>query len=199
MNALLISTYEMGRQPFGLASPAAWLRAAGSTVDCVDVSKEPLRDSLIAEADLVAFYLPMHTATRLAAPVIAKVRRLNPSARICAYGLYAPLNAELKADGTPDPEGKTGWFQRGGDAFKDPKTGLSHAFGNVFCGTNGIVDVWNGSAWQTQSCSPMSGTPPVFWPPAPGDPVGISAVTATPDGKSWWASCTRASGWPCWG
>src|SRR5207248_1282000 len=26
------------------------------------------------------------------------------------------------------------------------------------------------------------------WPPAPGDPVGISAVTETPDGKSWWAS-----------
>ena len=51
MRALLISTYEMGRQPFGLASPAAWLRAAGSTVDCVDLSKEPLRDSLVAEAD----------------------------------------------------------------------------------------------------------------------------------------------------
>src|SRR5438309_6032460 len=94
MRALLISTYEMGRQPFGLASPAAWLRAAGSTVDCVDLSKDPLRDSLIAGADLVAFYLPMHTATRLAVPVIAKIRRLNPSARVCAYGLYAPLNAE---------------------------------------------------------------------------------------------------------
>src|SRR3954447_13958910 len=36
----------------------------------------------------------MHTATRLAGPVIAKVRELNPSACICAYGLYAPLNAE---------------------------------------------------------------------------------------------------------
>src|SRR5262245_60640329 len=34
----------------------------------------------------------MHTATRLAAPVIKKVRAANPGARICAYGLYAPLN-----------------------------------------------------------------------------------------------------------
>src|SRR5262245_37433600 len=34
----------------------------------------------------------MHTATRLAAPVIKKVRAANPAARICAYGLYAPLN-----------------------------------------------------------------------------------------------------------
>jgi tRNA A37 methylthiotransferase MiaB len=36
----------------------------------------------------------MHTATRLAVPVIKKVRALNPSARLCAYGLYAPLNEE---------------------------------------------------------------------------------------------------------
>src|SRR5688500_18644397 len=34
----------------------------------------------------------MHTATRLAAPLIARARTLNPAARLCAYGLYAPLN-----------------------------------------------------------------------------------------------------------
>jgi hypothetical protein len=43
---------------------------------------------------LIAFYLPMHTATRLAAPMIAHARRSNPSATICAYGLYAPINDE---------------------------------------------------------------------------------------------------------
>jgi len=101
---------------------------------------------------------------------------------------YTPLNAELKANGSPNPQGLTGWAQRGGDSFKDPKTGLAFSFGNQFCGTSGVVNMWNGSAWQTQSCSPMSGTPPVFWPPNPGNPVGISAVTVTPDGKSWWAS-----------
>jgi hypothetical protein len=26
---VLVSTYELGRQPFGLASPAAWIRGAG--------------------------------------------------------------------------------------------------------------------------------------------------------------------------
>src|SRR5881296_2059492 len=93
MRALLISTYEMGRQPFGLASPAAWLRAGGWDVVCADVSKERLRDADVKSADVIAFHLPMHTATRLAAPVIAKARALNRSARICAYGLYAPLNA----------------------------------------------------------------------------------------------------------
>ena len=45
-------------------------------------------------ADLVAFYLPMHTATRLAAQVIPKISRLNPKAQLCAYGLYASVNEE---------------------------------------------------------------------------------------------------------
>jgi radical SAM superfamily enzyme YgiQ (UPF0313 family) len=94
MRALLISTYELGRQPFGLASPAAWLRREGWDVTCVDVAKEPLRRETIEQADLVGFHLPMHTATRLAGPVIGKVRAINPSVRVCAYGLYAPLNGE---------------------------------------------------------------------------------------------------------
>ena len=93
--ALLISTYEMGRQPFGLASPAAWLRRAGVEVRCLDLSRQPFEAALPAQADLVAFHLPMHTATRLAVPVIKRVRAINPVAQLCAYGLYAPLNADL--------------------------------------------------------------------------------------------------------
>jgi radical SAM superfamily enzyme YgiQ (UPF0313 family) len=103
MRALLISTYEMGRQPFGLASPAAWLRAAGWDVACADVAKERLDRARVRSADLIAFHLPMHTATRLALPVIELVRRLNPAAHLCAYGLYAPLNGEaLRALGVQD-------------------------------------------------------------------------------------------------
>src|SRR4051812_22984330 len=92
MRALLISTYELGRQPFGLASPAAWLRRDGWTVECVDAAKEPVEDRAFGSADLIGIHLPMHTATRLAGPLIEKARRLNRAARICAYGLYAPLN-----------------------------------------------------------------------------------------------------------
>ncbi len=91
--ALLISTYELGRQPFGLASPAAWLRARGWDVACADLAKDPLPEDVARSAALVGVHLQMHTATRLAAPVIERVRALNPSARLCAYGLYAPLNA----------------------------------------------------------------------------------------------------------
>jgi radical SAM superfamily enzyme YgiQ (UPF0313 family) len=93
VGVLLLSTYDLGRQPMGLASPAAWLRAAEIETDCVDLSRDALSDDRIRAADLVAFYLPMHTATRLAGPVMARVRGVNPSARLVAYGLYAPLNA----------------------------------------------------------------------------------------------------------
>ena len=92
MNVLLVSTYELGHQPFGLASPAAWLAERGHQVACADLCVESLDPNTVREAGLVAFYLPMHTATRLAAKVIEKVRKLNPDAHLCCYGLYAPLN-----------------------------------------------------------------------------------------------------------
>ena len=95
VNVVLISTYELGRQPFGLASPKAWLERDRHSVRTVDLAVEKFDPSVVSGADLVAFYLPMHTATRLALPVIDRVRRLNSSARIVCYGLYAPLNADL--------------------------------------------------------------------------------------------------------
>ena len=92
---MLVSTYDMGRQPFGLASPAAWLIEAGHDVACIDLAKEKLSDAVIRDAAAVGFFLPMHTATRLAIPVIDRVHRANPAARLIAYGLYAPLNDGL--------------------------------------------------------------------------------------------------------
>lgn len=92
MKVLLLSTYELGHQPFGLASPAAWLAAQGHEVACADLCVERLPAEEAGQADLIAFYLPMHTATRLAVPVIERVRKLNPRAHLCCYGLYAPLN-----------------------------------------------------------------------------------------------------------
>jgi radical SAM superfamily enzyme YgiQ (UPF0313 family) len=108
MKVFLVSTYELGRQPFGLASPAAWLTREGVDVTCLDLSRERFTPR-VAEADLVAFYLPMHTATRLAVPVISRIRQLNSEVVICCYGLYAPLN----------------------DAFLR-SLGVSHVFGGEF-------------------------------------------------------------------
>jgi len=92
VKAVLISTYELGRQPFGLASPAAWLRRAGAEVACFDVSRQPLDEEAVRAAELIAFYVPMHTATRLAVQLLEAVRQINPRAHLCFYGLYAPVN-----------------------------------------------------------------------------------------------------------
>jgi len=92
IKVVLISTYELGRQPFGLASPAAWLRERGAEVTCVDVSREPVPHSPVRTADLIAFYVPMHTATRLAIALLPTVQDMNPRAHVCFYGLYAPVN-----------------------------------------------------------------------------------------------------------
>lgn len=92
MKIVLISTYELGHQPFGLASPAAWLRAAGADVTCLDLAVQALDREAIAKAALIAFYVPMHTATRLAVSFIEPIRKHNPQAHLCFYGLYAPMN-----------------------------------------------------------------------------------------------------------
>ncbi|HHQ40734.1 MAG TPA: hypothetical protein ENK20_00380, partial [Chromatiales bacterium] len=39
---VLVSPYEIGRQPFALAHAAAWLREAGLRVDCLDLAVERL-------------------------------------------------------------------------------------------------------------------------------------------------------------
>ncbi|MGH9519504.1 MAG: radical SAM protein, partial [Terriglobales bacterium] len=91
MRAVLISTYDMGRQPLGLALPAAWLRRAGVEVICADVSREPLRGETLMGADAVGLFLPMHTATRLALDLLPRLRAVAPRARFFGYGIYAEL------------------------------------------------------------------------------------------------------------
>lgn len=94
MKIVLISTYELGRQPFGLASPAAWLRKRGHQVTCLDLSRETLNENAVREAALIAGYVPMHTATRITLELLPSLRSLNPKAHFCVYGLYAPMAAQ---------------------------------------------------------------------------------------------------------
>ena len=124
MKILLISTYELGRQPFGLASPAAWLRKRGHAVTCLDLSRQALSEPAVREAGLIAFYVPMHTATRLTLELLEPIRRSNSKAHLCAYGLYAPLAAEsLQAAGVESLLG--GEFEQGLVDLAEHLSGLS--------------------------------------------------------------------------
>ncbi len=99
---LLVSTYELGHQPFNLASPLAFLGRAGYAPVAVDTAVAPLPDEAITRARVVAISVPMHTALRLGVAVAERVRALNPAAHICCYGLYALLNAGYLLDGRVD-------------------------------------------------------------------------------------------------
>ena len=89
---VLVSPYELGRQPFGVAEAAAWLRGAGFPVRCIDLSRERLDPEALRGAGLVAVHLPMHTAGRIAAAAFGRIRTLAPRARLAVFGLYAPVN-----------------------------------------------------------------------------------------------------------
>lgn len=109
---MLISTYELGRQPFGLASPAAWLKAAGANVNLQDLAVSKLDLERVREAHMIGFYVPMHTATRLAEEVLTRVKEVNKGAHICFFGLYAPMNEKhLRALGADSVLG--GEFEEG--------------------------------------------------------------------------------------
>ncbi len=91
---LLISCYELGHQPIGLASPLGFLERAGYTPDVIDIAVETLDVEKAARAEFVGICVPMHTALRLGVHVATRLRKINPSCHICFYGLYASLNAE---------------------------------------------------------------------------------------------------------
>ncbi len=91
---LLISCYELGHQPFHLASLQTMLHQAGYIPVLVDTSVENLTDQTVKKARFVGVSVPMHTALRLGQLIAKRVRLLNPQAHICFYGLYASLNAD---------------------------------------------------------------------------------------------------------
>lgn len=92
---VLINPYEIGRQPFALAELTAWLKREGFAVSCLDLSLQKLDPDTLAGAGLVAVYVGMHTATRIAVGALPRIRQLAPLAHICVFGLYAPMNEEM--------------------------------------------------------------------------------------------------------
>ncbi len=92
---VLISPYDLGRQPFALAEPAAHFMQADYDVKCLDLSQHKLTADTLAPASIVFIYLSMLTATRIAIEALPRIQKLAPQAKIAVYGWYAPVNEEF--------------------------------------------------------------------------------------------------------
>src|SRR5262245_17522707 len=91
---VLVSTYELGHQPFALAVLGAFLEKNGFSPEYLDLAVEPFDVAKIARARLVAISVPMHTALRLGMEVLARAREVCKEAKVGFFGLYAPLNGD---------------------------------------------------------------------------------------------------------
>ena len=93
-SVLLISCYELGHQPLGVALPLGFLQRAGFEPAAMDIAVEEFDADRVACASFIGISVPMHTALRLGVRVADRIREINPSCHICFYGLYAVLNSD---------------------------------------------------------------------------------------------------------
>ncbi|UCE64653.1 MAG: radical SAM protein [Nitrospirota bacterium] len=99
---LLISCYELGHQPLGIAQPMGFLKQAGYAPMSLDLSVEPLEKMRISPVQFIGISVPMHTALRLGFQVAQTLRRLKPTIHLCFYGLYASLNDQYLLEQVAD-------------------------------------------------------------------------------------------------
>jgi radical SAM superfamily enzyme YgiQ (UPF0313 family) len=95
VRVLLVACYELGHQPLQVAAPAGRLRAEGHDVRAIDLTMQSWDHDLVEWADRVAISVPMHTAMRIARRAVALLRERRPELPVCAYGLYAPMLADV--------------------------------------------------------------------------------------------------------
>ena len=90
MRVLLISTYELGHQPLGIAAPAAALRDRGHEIRVLDLAVDDWSPEAVDWADRVAISVPMHTAARLAHEIAPRIDR-----PLACFGLYAAMCSSI--------------------------------------------------------------------------------------------------------
>ena len=91
---LLISCYELGHQPVGIAQPMGFLKQAGYAPAALDIAVEAFDAERVKQASFIGISVPMHTALRLGVRVAELIREVNPACHLCIFGLYASINAE---------------------------------------------------------------------------------------------------------
>ena len=94
MNVLLISCYDLGHQPFSVASAAAHLLERGHRVECLDLAVQAFDRGKVLGADVIGISVPMHTAMCLGIKAGERVKAIKPESYLCYFGLYASLNEQ---------------------------------------------------------------------------------------------------------
>ncbi|HET9091560.1 MAG TPA: radical SAM protein [Acidimicrobiales bacterium] len=102
MKVLLLSTYELGHQPAGLAALAGVVARAGHEVTVADLSLGGFALSSASPVEAVVFSVPMHTATELALEAAAAIVAEGRRPRLGFVGLYAPALASHRLLGAGD-------------------------------------------------------------------------------------------------
>lgn len=128
MRLLLLSTYELGHQPLGIAGPAALLAAAGHEVRGRDLAVESLGSGDLDWADALVCSVPMHTALRLALSALEAIRARRPELAVALHGLYAVAGAPALRPGDLAVAGEgdgalLDWVAELGHRRGEPRTG----------------------------------------------------------------------------
>ena len=71
---MLVSCYELGHQPFGVALPLGFLERAGFQPHAMDIAVEDFDAERIIQASFIGISVPMHTALRLGVRVATRIR-----------------------------------------------------------------------------------------------------------------------------
>jgi radical SAM superfamily enzyme YgiQ (UPF0313 family) len=99
---LLLSCYELGHPPHGVAVPLAFLERAGFAPEVIDLAVDRLDVERARAATFVGISVPMHTALRLGLQAARRIREVNPRCHICFFGHYALLHAGTLLGGPAD-------------------------------------------------------------------------------------------------
>ena len=97
---VLVNLYEQGRQPLGLAQPAAVLRAGGHEVRLLDLAVGDSDADAFEWGELIAISAPMHTAARLGLGLARDLSGRGHGGKVVLYGLGANgLDEVLRREG----------------------------------------------------------------------------------------------------
>jgi radical SAM superfamily enzyme YgiQ (UPF0313 family) len=92
-NIAVVSTYEGGMQPLGVATATSHLRAAGHIVSSYDSYVADINLDQLCSNDSIAVSIPLFDSVETALALFAKIKATNAELPVVFYGTHAMLNS----------------------------------------------------------------------------------------------------------